>query len=149
MLWQKSVDAIRIPVPVLWFRSMDKLHCNLWVVSLRQSVMCCIVWRLVAKPTNVHPRTDKLACFLGTVRLSAKLVPTFADWRCHMVRATDPQGRILGFLNRSRYFLFQAAPQLYSRGWVDPVPDPLFLRKSGSAGNRIRTFGSAASNPDH
>jgi hypothetical protein len=23
-------------------------------------------------------------------------------------------------------------------GWVDPVPDPLLLRKSGSAGNRIR-----------
>jgi hypothetical protein len=28
--------------------------------------------------------------------------------------------------------------QLYSRGWVDPVPDPLLLRKSGSAGNRTR-----------
>jgi hypothetical protein len=25
------------------------------------------------------------------------------------------------------------APQLSSRGWVDPVPDPLLLRKSGSA----------------
>jgi hypothetical protein len=47
--------------------------------------------------------------------------------------------RILGFLDRSRYFFFQAAPQLYSRGWVDPVPDPLLLRKSGSAGNRTRT----------
>jgi hypothetical protein len=29
------------------------------------------------------------------------------------------------FLDRSRYFFFQLAPQLYSRGWVDPVPDPL------------------------
>jgi hypothetical protein len=27
---------------------------------------------------------------------------------------------------------------LSSRGWVDPVPDPLLLRKSGSAGNRTR-----------
>ena len=25
-----------------------------------------------------------------------------------------------------------------SRGWVDPVPDPLLLRKSGSAGDRTR-----------
>jgi hypothetical protein len=25
---------------------------------------------------------------------------------------------------------------------VDPVPDPLLLRKSGSAGNRTLTFGS-------
>jgi len=27
---------------------------------------------------------------------------------------------------------------LTSRGWVDPVPDPLLLRKSGSAGHRTR-----------
>jgi hypothetical protein len=32
--------------------------------------------------------------------LSAKLVPTFADRGCHVVRATDPYGRILGFLDR-------------------------------------------------
>jgi hypothetical protein len=41
-------------------------------------------------------------------------------------------------------FFNQVAPQLTSRGsrgsrgWVDPVPDPLLLRKSGSAGNRSR-----------
>jgi hypothetical protein len=39
--------------------------------------------------------------------------------------------------------------QLYSRGWVDPVPDPLLLRKSGSAGNRTRATGSVARNSDH
>jgi hypothetical protein len=50
----------------------------------------------------------------------------------------QPQERILGFLDRSRYFFFQVAPQLYSRGWVDLVPDPLLLRNSGSAGNRTR-----------
>jgi hypothetical protein len=43
----------------------------------------------------------------------------------------------LGFLDRSRYFI-EIAPQLSSRGWVGPVPDPLLLRKSGSAGNRTR-----------
>jgi hypothetical protein len=32
---------------------------------------------------------------------------------------------------------------------VGPVPDPLLLRKSGSAGNRIRTSGSVARNTDH
>jgi hypothetical protein len=37
-------------------------------------------------------------------RLSAKLVPIFADRGCHVVSVTDPHGRILGFLNRSRYF---------------------------------------------
>jgi hypothetical protein len=37
-------------------------------------------------------------------RLSAKLVPTFADTGCHVVSVTDPYGSILCFLHRSRYF---------------------------------------------
>jgi hypothetical protein len=36
--------------------------------------------------------------------LSAKLLPTFADRGCHVVSVTDPYGRILGFIERSRYF---------------------------------------------
>jgi hypothetical protein len=32
---------------------------------------------------------------------------------------------------------------------VDPVPDPLLLRKSGCAGNRTRTSGSVARISDH
>jgi hypothetical protein len=41
-------------------------------------------------------------------------------------------------LDRSRYFFIQVAPQLSSRGWVDPVPDTLLLRKSGRARNRTQ-----------
>jgi hypothetical protein len=74
--------------------------------------------------------------------------------------AADPYGRDLGVLDRSRYSFFQVAPQLYSRGCVDPVPDPLLLRKypvpdplllgkSRSAGNRSRTSGSVARNYDY
>jgi hypothetical protein len=32
---------------------------------------------------------------------------------------------------------------------VDPVPDSLLLRKSGSVGNRTRISGSVARNSDH
>jgi hypothetical protein len=35
-------------------------------------------------------------------RLSAKLVSKFADKECYMVSVTDPYGRILGFIDRSR-----------------------------------------------
>jgi hypothetical protein len=49
---------------------------------------------------------------------------------------------ILGLLGQSSYFFFQVAAQLYSRDWVDPVPDPLLLRKSGNAGNRTQASGS-------
>jgi CBS-domain-containing membrane protein len=37
-------------------------------------------------------------------RLSANWLPTFADKACHVVSVTDPYGRIIGFLDRSRYF---------------------------------------------
>jgi hypothetical protein len=40
-------------------------------------------------------------------RLSAKLVPTFADRGCHVVSVTVPYCRILGFLDRTRYFSFK------------------------------------------
>jgi hypothetical protein len=49
-----------------------------------------------------------------------------------------PKAFYFGFLDRSRYFSIQVAPQLPSRGWVDPVPEPLLLRKSVNAGNRTR-----------
>jgi hypothetical protein len=48
--------------------------------------------------------------------LLAKLVPAFADRGCHVVSVADPHGRILGFLDKSRYFFFQVAPQFCSRG---------------------------------
>jgi hypothetical protein len=46
----------------------------------------------------------------------------------------------LGFLDRRRYFFIQVAPQLSSRGWVDPVLDPLLVRISGRSGNRTRNL---------
>jgi hypothetical protein len=97
-------------------------------------------------------RPIRLSCILYSValvrelylpsdrRLSAKLVPTFADRGCCVVTATDPHARILDFIDRICHYFFQVAPHLYSRGWVDPVPDPLLHRKSGGAGNRTRVF---------
>jgi hypothetical protein len=70
--------------------------------------------------------------------LLAKLVPTFAGRGYPVVSTMGHNGHILGFLDQSRYFFFQVAPQLYSQGRVDLVPDPLFLRKSGSTGNQAR-----------
>jgi CBS-domain-containing membrane protein len=36
--------------------------------------------------------------------LVGEVLPTFADRGCHVVSVMDPYGRILGFLDRSRYF---------------------------------------------
>jgi hypothetical protein len=57
---------------------------------------------------------------------------------CHMVGAADPPMTVnLSFVDRSCYFFFQVAPHLSSQGCVDPVPDSLLLRKSGTTGNQI------------
>jgi hypothetical protein len=72
---------------------------------------------------------------IPTKRQPFSVVPTFVNRWCHMVSVTDTYRRILRFLDRSRYFFFQSAPQLYSRGRAETVPDPLLIRKSGSAGN--------------
>jgi hypothetical protein len=100
-------------------------------------------WIQTNKLRGLSPRAN---C---TDRATAACRPTFADRGCRVVNVTDPYGRILGFLDRCRYFFFQAAPQLYSWGWVVPVSDPLLIRKSGSAWNRTRTFGSLTRNSDH
>jgi hypothetical protein len=109
------------------------------------------------RPTIYTPKTKKTKlCGLSpwanyTDRATAAcrgVCANFANRAYHVVSLTDPYGRILNFLDRSRYIFFQVAPQLYSRGWVHPVPDPLLLRKSGSAGNRTRTSASVARNSD-
>jgi hypothetical protein len=95
------------------------------------------------------PQSASKLYWLSDRYLSAKLVPAFADRGCNVVSVMDPYGCILGFLDRSSYFFFQAAPQLYSQGWVDPVPHPLHLRKSGSTRKRTRTSESVVRNSDH
>jgi hypothetical protein len=52
------------------------------------------------------------------------------------------------FSRQEPLLFYQVAPQLYSQGWVDPVPDPV-LFFSSSAGNRTRDSGSVAKNSDH
>jgi hypothetical protein len=54
----------------------------------------------------------------------------------------------LSYPDRSRHFFFQEASDTSSWGWVDPIPEPLLLRKSGSTGIEPETYGSAAKNSE-
>ena len=40
-----------------------------------------------------------------------------------------PSTLISVFLTGFRYFSYQAATQLFSRGWVDPIPGPILPEK--------------------
>jgi hypothetical protein len=95
---------------------------------LKKVVMVTLSWNIItwkkktpwpysASEIHVYRPSDR--------RLSVKLVSTFTDKGCHVVSAADPHGLILEFLNRRCDYFFQAAPQFYSRGWVDHVPDQL------------------------
>jgi hypothetical protein len=70
----------------------------------------------------------------------AKVMPNYAGRDYSVISATGPTAVKLGFLDRSHCYFFQVAPHLSSRGWVDPVIYPLFVRTSGSAGNRARNI---------
>jgi hypothetical protein len=65
-----------------------------------------------------------------------------------VVSVKDPYGRILVFLDRSRYFFLSSSSSVVLTRLSGPVPDSL-LFFSGSAGNRTRASGSVAKNCDH
>jgi hypothetical protein len=73
-----------------------------------------------------------------------------------MVSVTDPYGRILGFLDRSRYFSNSSSSVILTRlSGPRSIPTTVFLLfnfffgKSVSAGNRNRASGSVDKNSDH
>jgi hypothetical protein len=65
-----------------------------------------------------------------------------------VVSVTDPYFSILEF-SRPEPLLFLPSSSSIVLTRLNPVPDPLLLRKSGSAGNRTRSSGSVAKYSDH
>jgi hypothetical protein len=75
----------------------------------------------------------------ATATVRRILVQTFEDrWVSRGQGGGTPTAVNLCLLDRSRCFVFEAAPHLSKRGWVDPIPEPLLRRKSGRAENRNR-----------
>jgi hypothetical protein len=89
------------------------------------------------KKTNsaaLSPQANYTDWATATCRRS--LVPTFVDRGVSRgQRGGSPTVVNVSFLDRSRYFSFKYLLIYPHKGWVDPVPDPLLLRKSCSAGN--------------
>jgi hypothetical protein len=89
-----------------YYQAIQILNAPVWYLYGKTTLSKQTPWPQSA--TELYRRND--------CRLSTKLVPPFAGSVCRVVGATDPYHRILGLLNRSRYFFVQVAPQLYSRG---------------------------------
>jgi hypothetical protein len=101
-------------------------HCEDWKLLRIYFAITCVLFVGWVRERTVSTEQPPLVNEVS-VNFCGQRVPR---GRCYGF----PYCRILGFLDRSRYFFFQVAPQLYSRGWVDPVSDPLLLTKCGSAG---------------
>jgi hypothetical protein len=68
-------------------------------------------------------------------RLSAKLVPTFADRGYRLISATDPHGRILGFLDLELLLFLSSTYSVVLTRVSGPRYRPTTLEKTGSAGD--------------
>jgi hypothetical protein len=114
-----------------------------------QEKSACGGWKELKKKKTKWPESASELYHLNDRRLSAKLVPTFADRGCHMGSVMDSYDCILG-LSRLEPLLFLSSSSLsVLKRLGGPHSRPLLLRKSGSAGNRTQTSGSVARNSDH
>jgi hypothetical protein len=100
-------------------------HNDVWLQGLRYGP-CHIDlgWILISLKKTPLSESASVLYRPSDRRLSAKW---FADKGCHVVRR-DGSLRPYSWFSRQEPLLFyQVTPQLYSRGWVEPVPDPLLF----------------------
>jgi hypothetical protein len=108
----------------IWFELSWEtvIFVSLLTVTVKKNSM---VWvRQWTIPTEWPPLVGKV--------IANFLLIEGAKWSAY--RSLRPYSR---FSRQELLLFYQVAPQLCSRGWVDPIPDPL-LFFSGSAGNRTR-----------
>jgi hypothetical protein len=79
--------------------------------------------------------------FVGEV--SAK----FSGYRVSRGQRNEFPRPLIRFSRPEPLLSFQVAPHLSPRGWVDPVPDPLLLKKNSSAGNQTQDLCSCSQEP--
>jgi hypothetical protein len=126
------------PISLLDFMSNWKSRCYAWLnvinflkeIQFNNNSVAFVRKRII--PTEWQPLVGEFSAnFCGQRVLRGQCNGT--SW---------PYSR----LSRLEPLLFLSS----SSSWgVDPVTDPLLLRKSGSAGNHTRTSGSVARNSDH
>jgi hypothetical protein len=78
-----------------------------------------------------------------------EVIGKFADRGCRVVSETDPNGRILGFLDRSRYYFFQVALNCIHEAEWTPFQTHYFSENLVAQGIEPGTSGSVARNSDH
>jgi hypothetical protein len=87
--------------------------------NVRMTSLCLVTWeiRRFGEQCKNTPWTESANELYrpSDCRLSAKLVPTFANKGWHVFSVTDPHSRILGFLDRGYSVLFHYSSQSFSK----------------------------------
>jgi hypothetical protein len=134
-------------------------HTCKWINSFE----LCITWELYFLKTDFHALVLQHIMDLyslnsvawvreRTIRtergsIVGEVNAKFEDRECHVISVMDPYGRILCFLDRSRYFFLSSSSSIVlTRLSSRPVTDTLLLKKCSDAGNRTRTSGFIARN---
>jgi hypothetical protein len=90
--WAPEASSLEVKTDVAWIwqlttnysRGQENVDLYAFIVKKKLNSLAWVCKRTI-------PTSDR--------RLSAKLVPTFADWGCHAVRVSGPYGRTLGSLD--------------------------------------------------
>jgi hypothetical protein len=105
------------------FKTWSQLH------QLRMTTVDKFDISTKTKKTNSVAWVCERTCRLNDSCLSAKLLPTFVDRRCHVVSVTDPYGRNLGFRDRSRYFFLSSSSSIVLMWLSGPHSRPTTSQK--------------------
>jgi hypothetical protein len=135
---KKRIRSYNMPVNYQTTRHNMQEDCNIQSPPL-ESYIAHTVYK--TKLHGLSPRATA-ACRRSDCQLVRIEGAKWSAWRI-------PPAVFSRFSRQEQLLFYQVAPQLYSRGWVDPVPDPLLFFFFGSAGNWTRASGSVAKNSDH
>jgi hypothetical protein len=103
------------------------------------NLLFCVTKKKPKQKTNsvaLSPQVNYTDRVTATCRRN--LVPTFVDRGMSRSQRGGTPTVVNLFSRPEPLLFFQVAPHLSSQGWVDPIPDPLLLRKYGITGNRTR-----------
>jgi hypothetical protein len=104
LLSSKNQPGVHLEQIIITLKIFIRMICNIQIRdgniwngnSFNQNIH-----RLNEKTKLPRPESSTEVNRPSDLRLSAKLVTTFADRGCHVVGLTDPYGRILGLLDRT------------------------------------------------
>jgi hypothetical protein len=129
------------------FRSIFNKVSFIWLINDAFSMACIrmrsVDWdsdrSITNKCSGFSPKANYTHRATAACRRIERIegIPWSAQW--------IPTAVNFGLLDRSRYFL-EIASQLFSRGWVEPVLDPLLVKNLVSPGNEPDTSWSVARN---